>query len=95
MHRCLKNSKGDLITYNTLWESFIKDRCDNYKDHKYKNHYPCCSKLKKNKGLITELHNAMKRFAKDLNYYINYRDTSKIESFHNVILKYAPKHITF
>jgi hypothetical protein len=95
MYRCLKNSKGDLITYNTLWESFTKDISDSYKDHKYKNHYPCNSKLKKNKGLITELHNAMKRFAKDFNYYINYRITSKIESFNNVILKYMLKCIPF
>jgi hypothetical protein len=96
MYKCFKECKGDLITSKAIWDRFTKRRCSKYNEHRYRNHYPDCSKFfKSNIGLADELYNVMKAVEKDFSYYINYKNTCKIESFHNVILKYAPKRIPY
>jgi hypothetical protein len=96
MYKSLKTGKGDIGTSKALWRRFVQHDCDKYEEHKYGTHYPSCSKLfKDNNHLFNELYYVMVSFEKDFNYYTNCKNTCKVESFHNVILKYAPKRIPF
>src|SRR5205807_1804104 len=90
---------GNLDKLSRSWHSILK--------HVLNDHTSCCHQISDSPGGIKQGLTSgslpfvslkdfvTSNFTKDFKYYIRFRSSADLESFHNVILKYASKRIGY